>query len=530
MDRMSVAVEPARKASAPPGGEPLVAMRGISKMFGANPVLREVDFDLRPGEVHALLGENGAGKSTLMKILMGVHRPDAGKVLLDGADITEQSVRDKLGRGIAMIFQELSLLPNLTVGENILLGREPRRVGWRIDFRGLKREAQRLLDTYDFPIRAGDRVEALGFAQRQMVEVVKALASGARVLIMDEPTSSLTVREEDKLFSIIRALKAKGIGIIYISHRMAEIFRISDRISVIKDGRMLPTEDASATTTRRVAELMSRGQAAGAAVADAASPIDRAATPALAVRGLRTSRKLRRGVDLTIAPGEIVALAGLVGSGRSTIAKALFGLLPDATGTIEVAGVAVPPGSPTRAIAAGFGFVPEDRRVEGLVIDHGLATNMGLPSLRRLRVGGGRFPVILPGAADDLFAYMQRQLRIVSRSPRQQARELSGGNQQKVVVAKWLATGPKLLILDEPTSGVDVNAKEEMRLIVRDAAAKGMGVLLIASEMEELSRVADRIITIVDGVLGQTLPGGASEPELRAALQEDLEAMRGKAA
>jgi len=528
MDRMSVAAGPERRADAPPGGEPLVAMRGISKTFGVNAVLRDVDFDLRAGEVHALLGENGAGKSTLMKILMGVHRPDAGRVMLDGVDITEQSVHAKLGRGIAMIFQELSLLPNLTVGENILMGREPRRVGWRIDFRGLKREAQRLLDTYDFPIRAADRVETLGFAQRQMVEVVKALASGARVLIMDEPTSSLTVREEDKLFSIIRSLKAKGIGIIYISHRMAEIFKISDRVSVIKDGRMLPTENASATSTRRIAEMMSRGEAPTAAGGSAT--IDREAQPALRVVDLRTSRKLRRGIDLSIARGEIVGLAGLVGSGRSTIAKALFGLLPDATGTIEVGGVAVRPGSPTRAIAAGFGFVPEDRRGEGLVIDHGLATNMGLPSLRKLRVGGGRFPMILPGAADDLFAYMQRQLRIVSRSPRQYARELSGGNQQKIVVAKWLATGPKLLILDEPTSGVDVNAKEEMRLIVREAAAKGMGVLLIASEMEELSRVADRIVTIVDGVLGQTLPGGASEAELRAALQEDLEAMRGKAA
>ncbi len=528
---MSFAGEPGGMEEAPRGEAMLVEMRGISKAFGEARILLDVDFDLRPGEVHALLGENGAGKSTLMKILMGVHRPDDGRVLLEGADITDQSVHDKRGRGIAMIFQELSLLPNLTVGENVLLGREPRKPGWRIDFRGLRREAQRFLDIYDFPIRAGDRVESLGFAQRQMVEIVKALASGARVLIMDEPTSSLTVREEDKLFSIIRALKAKGIGIIYISHRMAEIFKISDRVSVIKDGRMLPTEDIAATSTRRIAELMSRGGGRDEAAAGASlSTIDRDGTPALKVVGLRTSRKLRSGIDLTIARGEIVALAGLVGSGRSTIAKALFGLLTDATGTIEVAGAAVPPGSPARAIAAGFGFVPEDRRGEGLVVDHGLATNMGLPSLRRLRAGGGRLPFILPGAADDLFALMKRQLSIVARSPRQAARELSGGNQQKVVVAKWLATGPKLLILDEPTSGVDVNAKEEMRLIVRDAAARGMGVLLIASEMEELSRVADRIVTIVDGVLGQTLPGGASEAELRAALQEDLEAMRGKAA
>jgi ABC-type sugar transport system ATPase subunit len=525
---MGVAEERDGKAGAPEGAPTLVVMRDISKAFGEAQILREVGFDLRAGEVHALLGENGAGKSTLMKILMGVHRPDEGRVLLDGADITDQSVHDKRGRGIAMIFQELSLLPNLTVGENILLGREPRKPGWRIDFAGLRREAQRLLDTYDFPIRAGDRVETLGFAQRQMVEIVKALASGARVLIMDEPTSSLTVREEDKLFAIIRALKAKDIGIIYISHRMAEIFKISDRISVIKDGRMLPTEDIGATSTRRIAELMSRGAppvtAAGAQPTSDRDGHRRSAFAASARRGssATASTSPSRGARSSALRASSAAAARP--SPRRSSASCPMPPAPSRS-----AGVAVRPASPRRAIAAGFGFVPEDRRGEGLVVDHGLAANMGLPSLRRLRLGGGRFPVILPGAADGLFATMQRQLRIMSRSPRQAARELSGGNQQKVVVAKWLATGPKLLILDEPTSGVDVNAKEEMRLIVRDAASKGMGVLLIASEMEELSRVADRIVTIVDGVLGQTLPGGASEADLRAALQEDLEALRGKA-
>ena len=229
------------------GIEPLVAMRGISKSFGENKVLRDVDFELYGGEVHARLGENGAGKSTLMKILMGVYRPDQGRVYLDRVDITNQSIQGKMNRGISMIFQELSLLPNLTVAENILLGHEPRRAGWRIDFRKLRKQAQELLDTHKFPIRAGEKVAGLGFAQRQTVEIVKSLASGARVLIMDEPTSSLTVREEDKLFSIIRSLKENGIGIIYISHRMAEIFKISNRISVVKDGNLLPTQASSET-------------------------------------------------------------------------------------------------------------------------------------------------------------------------------------------------------------------------------------------------------------------------------------------
>ncbi|SDB53032.1 sugar ABC transporter ATP-binding protein [Bauldia litoralis] len=512
------------------GNSPLLVMKGIHKSFGENEVLKDIDFDLRAGEVHALLGENGAGKSTLMKILVGVHRPDAGEVLVAGVDVTDQSVQSKLGRGIAMIFQELSLLPNLTVAENLLIGREPRRPGWRINVRELRRQSQELLDTYDFPIQAGARVETLGFAQRQMIEIVKALASGARILVMDEPTSSLTVREEDKLFSIIDTLKARGIGIIYISHRMSEIFKISDRISVIKDGQLLPTQQTGQTDTRQIAEMMSRGGKAIDWDPVAIPTIAPDGFPALRVAGLRTGRKLRTGVDLTIAKGEIVGLAGLVGSGRSTFAKALFGLLPDAVGTVEVDGRPVKPGSPARAIAAGIGFVPEDRRGEGLVVDHGLAINMALPTLKKLRVGNGRFPMVLPNSADSLFSYMRDQLKIVCRSGRQRASELSGGNQQKVVVAKWLATDAQLLILDEPTSGVDVNAKEEMRLIVREAASKGMGVLLIASEMEELSRVADRIITMVDGSLGRTLPGGASETELRAALQADIDAKRKEAA
>ncbi len=403
-------------------------------------------------------------------------------------------------------------------------------MGWRIDFRALRRNAQQLLDTYNFPIRAGDRVEDLGFAQRQMVEIVKSLASGARVLIMDEPTSSLTVREEDRLFNIIRSLKAKGIGIIYISHRMAEIFKISDRINVIKDGRLLPTQKSSSTDIHRIAELMSRNGTMTSANPGTETVIRQSDSPALRISGLQTARKLRGGIDLTIAKGEILGLAGLVGSGRSTIAKALFGLLPDAVGTVEVDGRPMRLRSPSRAIAAGIGFVPEDRRGEGLVVDHSIAANIALPRLKHLRVGGGHFPMILPNHANQLFESMRRQLRIVCRAGGQSARELSGGNQQKVVVAKWLATDARLLILDEPTSGVDVNAKAEMRLIIRDAAARGMGVLLIASEMEELSRVADRIITMVDGTLGRTLPSGASEADLRAALQVDLEAMRYQAA
>ena len=509
------------------GIEPLVAMRGISKSFGENKVLRDVDFELYSGEVPRLLGENGAGKSTLMKILMGVYRPDQGRVYLDRVDITNQSIQGKMNRGISMIFQELSLLPNLTVAENILLGHEPRRAGWRIDFRKLRKQAQELLDTHKFPIRAGEKVAGLGFAQRQTVEIVKSLASGARVLIIDEPTSSLTVREEDKLFSIIRSLKENGIGIIYISHRMAEIFKISDRISVVKDGNLLPTQASSETNIQQIAELMSRGGTPTSVATGAKAATYDNDRPALRITGLRTARKLRRGIDLEIAKGEISRSGGsrrLWGARRWPRPCSVF--FRTLWESVEIDGKPLKLGSPTRAIAAGLGFVPEDRRREGLVIDHGIAINIALPSLMKLRVSNGRFPILMPNSADGLFDHMRSQLKIVCRAGRQHARELSGGNQQKVVVAKWLATNARLLILDEPTAGVDVNAKEEMRFIIRDAASRGMAVLLIASEMEELTRVADRIVTMVDGTLGRTLPSGATETELRAALQVDLEEMR----
>ena len=517
-------------APAPIGAaHPLVSMRGISKSFGENRVLRDVDFEVSSGEVHALLGENGAGKSTLMKILMGVYRPDAGTVTLDGADIAGTSVLDHLSHGIAMIFQELSLLPNLSVGDNILLGREPRRPGWRIDRRAMRRDAQGIIDHYGFPLRAGQAVRDLGFAQRQMVEVLKAASRGARVLIMDEPTSSLSLREEDKLFAIIDELKARGMGIVYISHRMAEIFRLANRLSIVKDGQVIGPLDPAATSIRQVSELMSKTRPAAidtAAGTIAAPPATRmaATAKALDVRGLGTARKLD-GLDFAIAKGEIVGIAGLVGSGRSTLAKALFGLIPDVRGTIVAGGRTIPPGRPDAAIAAGIAFVPEDRRLEGLVLGQSLASNVALASLDRL-LHRFAIPMVSDRRIGELFEDYHRRLGIVARRPGQLAGELSGGNQQKVVFAKWLATKPGVLILDEPTNGVDVNAKADMRAIMRGAAENGVGVLLISSELDELTASADRILTLVDGRITRELFEARDEAELRASLQADLAAIK----
>jgi ABC-type sugar transport system ATPase subunit len=505
-----------RQAVPPDGAGTLLEMRGIKKAFSGNIVLKGIDFTVHAGEVHALLGENGAGKSTLMKILMGVYSCDAGQVLLEGNDITARSVRQHLNSGIAMVFQELSLLPNCTVAENLLLEREPLRGGWRVDARALVRQARELIERYGFDLRASTRLRQLGFAQRQMVEILKNISRGARVLILDEPTSSLSVREEEKLFSILGDLRARGMGIIYISHRLAEIFRLADRISIVKDGGLIGPLRSSETNYERLAQLMSKSsEQAVAGQAELPGPAAEGGT-ALSVQNLSTGQKLRK-VSFSILPGEVVGLAGLVGSGRSTLAKAIFGLLKDAEGEIQVGGRPVKPGHPRTAIRAGIGFVPEDRRLEGLILGHSLRENLALPSLDRLV--SGKIPLVSWQKIRRLFAKFQQRLAIKCRNGDQKASELSGGNQQKIVFAKWLATHPKILILDEPTAGVDIQTKVEMRQIIRQIAREGVAVLLISSELDEVVATADRILLMIDGQIGESQRHFETEAELRGALQ-----------
>ncbi len=508
------------------GTPPLVRLQRISKSFGANRVLYDVDFELQAGEVHALLGENGAGKSTLMKILMGIHQADAGEVVLGGEAIGGHSVSDHLSRGIAMIFQELSLVPNGTVAENVFLGHEPHVAGLWVDRRAMRRDTQRLIASLGFELSADAPIRSLGFAQRQMVEILKALSRGARVLIMDEPTSSLTMREETALFELIASLKRRGIGIIYISHRMAEIFAIADRLSIIKDGRMIGPLQPGETSVAHIAATMSRATVAEALPAVAVAAARHAAqhpaadVPVLEVQGLLTRAKLSD-VSFAVNPGEVVGIAGLVGSGRSTLLKALFGLLPDCRGTIRVGNRVVAPGRPRASLGAGIALVPEDRRLEGLVVKHSLADNIALPSLDRLRLGP-MLPVAPTARLDALFERFRSALNIAATGPRQPAQQLSGGNQQKIVFGKWLAREPRLLLLDEPTSGVDVNAKAEMRSLIRSTAASGVGVVLVSSELDELVTTADRILVMVDGRIVGTAPNQVDEPTLRALLQTEV--------
>lgn len=505
----------------PASATALVSMQGISKTFGENRVLRGISFDVMAGEVHALLGENGAGKSTLMKVLMGVYPADDGRIVLDGKDISGSSVQEHLTQGIAMIFQELSLLPNLTVAQNLLLGREPCKSGWRINTKALRDEAKTLIEQYDFSLQIDAYVRNLSFAQRQMVEVLKAVSRGARVLIMDEPTSSLSLREETQLFGIIQGLQARGMGIVYISHRMAEVFQIATRISIVKDGQLIGPLEPQKSTMQNVANLMSKSTGGALASQRLSVGVFDRTKPVLRVEGLNTKKKLK-GLSFEVARGEVVGIAGLVGSGRSTLAKALFGLLADVSGTIALNGKPLPLGNPIAAIAAGVGFVPEDRRSEGLVLGLSLATNVALPGLAT-RCGSSRVSRV---KELGLFSDFQDRLKIVYRRHSQPASELSGGNQQKVVFAKWLATQPRLLILDEPTNGVDVNAKADMRAVIRTATESGIGVLLISSELDELVAAADRVLLMIDGRITRELTNLGSEGELRGLLQHDIETSR----
>jgi ABC-type sugar transport system ATPase subunit len=490
---------------------PLLVMSGISKTFGANPVLRNVDFEVQSGEVHALLGENGAGKSTLMKILLGVYAADLGEIHLNGKHLDQGSTRARLDAGVAMIFQELSLVPAMTVAENVFLGREPRRFGGRVDRAGMKRQATALADRHGFAIDPSARIEDLPFAARQQVEILKALSTGASVIVMDEPTSSLTVREEAALAQTIGNLRAAGIGIVFISHRMAEIFRLADRLSVMKDGQLQGPFNVSEITIPEVSRMLARGE-----VATPESMQRTLGDVVLEVSGLSTARKLLD-INFSVRSGEIIGIAGLVGSGRSTLCKALFGLLPDARGGLRLGGKELSNAGPPARIRAGMAMVPEDRRVEGLVVQHTLATNIGLPNLADIV---GQIPFMVSRRKERaLFLQYREALHIACRDADQLASELSGGNQQKVVFAKWFAADPKVLLLDEPTAGVDVNAKAEMRSLVRKAAGLGVAVILVTSELDELAELSDRILFMADGRLVEGPSELRSEEAIRTHLQ-----------
>ena len=471
---------------------PVLEARNISKRFPGVVALERVSLSVFPGEVLAVVGENGAGKSTLMKILSGALQPDEGEILLDGQVVRFTDPRHALARGIGIIYQELSVIDALSVGENVFLGRLPERPGLRgsVDWPRLWRDAARVLERVGVPIDPQRQVRELSVAQKQLVEIARALSQDVRVLILDEPTSSLSLQETERLFEILRGLRAQGVAIIYISHRLEEILTLADRVTVLRDGRVVGTLPIGEATREGLIRMMVGRDLSAYYRTVRSSP----GAVRLEVRGLCRTGTLQD-VNLTVRAGEIVGLAGLVGAGRTEFARCLFGVDPIDTGEIRVDGQVVTIRNPRDAVRHGIVLVPEDRKLQGLVLILSVRENITLPVLERLaRLG---FP---SRRAEELVtqSFVER-LRIRTPSLEQRVMNLSGGNQQKVVLARALATNPKVLILDEPTRGIDVGAKAEVRALIAELAEAGMGILLISSELPEVLTMSHRILVMSGG-------------------------------
>ncbi|MGX5707774.1 sugar ABC transporter ATP-binding protein [Brucella lupini] len=465
----------------------VLEIRDVAKSFGPVIALKRMNLTVRRGRVHTLLGENGAGKSTLMKILAGVFKPTSGTILLKSAAYTPKDPRDARANGIAIVFQELSLSRNLSVAENIFANHEPSRFGF-VRERELNAAADKLIDELGLPVDARAKVGDLSIAQRQLVEIAKGLSQPADVVILDEPTSSLSDSEAEILFSIIERLKARGTAVIYISHRMEEIMRLSDDITVVRDGEYVTTTEKSETTIERLIALM-----VGREMNDIYPPREAprpsaSVPPILETKNLSVAGKFSD-VSIDVKPGEVLGLFGLVGSGRSDVMKALFGMLRP-TGEIRLDGKAITLSSPTDAIRNGIAFVTENRKEEGLVLPHSVERNINMVGLGQL---AGPFGLMRSRAERSAAKAEVLRLAIKTASIDTVAGSLSGGNQQKIVLAKWLQTKPRILILDEPTRGVDVGAKFEIYRIIRELAANGAAILMVSSELPEVLGLSDRV-------------------------------------
>jgi ribose transport system ATP-binding protein len=468
---------------------PLIEVRGLSKAFPGVQALVGVDLEIRGGEVHAIVGENGAGKSTLMKILAGIYQPDSGNLLLDGQPARLSGPRQAMALGIGMIHQELNLAPNLSVAENILLGRAPTRLGL-VDWRRLDLQTRSLLDRLGIDLDVRSTVEDLSVARQQMVEIAKALSLNARVIIMDEPTSALTERETATLFQIIGRLKAEGVAVVYISHRLEEIFRVADRVTVLRDGQLVGSSMVASTTPAQLIGMMV-GRELTALYPKESAEIG---APVLEVRHLRRAGVLH-GVSFVLRQREILGLAGLVGAGRTELVRAIFGADPIDGGEVLIDGKVVHIRGPREAIQLGIGFVTEDRKLHGLVLGMTVRENATLASLSDV----SRFGLIDFARERTITSDYVRQLDIRTPSVEHEVNTLSGGNQQKVVLAKWLATRPRILILDEPTRGIDVGAKAEVHALMTRLAAAGVSILMISSELPEILGMSDRILVVRQG-------------------------------
>jgi rhamnose transport system ATP-binding protein len=501
---------PAQPAADAPDGEVVLELRHATKAFGAAQALADGSVVLHAGEAHALLGENGAGKSTLVKILSGVHRLDSGELLVSGQPVTLSGPAAARAAGIAVIYQEPMLFPDLTVAENIFMGRQPVRRGRRIDRSAMHKAANAIFAQLGVVLDPARPAKGLSVADQQIVEIAKALSLNARVLVMDEPTAALSSVEVERLFSVMAALRQRGAAVLFISHRLEEVFVSCQRVTIMRDGRFVRTGLTSELDVDTIIRSMI-GRDLGAMYTKTGTI---PAEVVLQVEHL-TREKVFYDISLTVRRGEIVALAGLVGAGRSEVARAIFGIDRRTSGTVTVRGTALRGGDPAAAMAAGIAFVPEDRRQQGLVMDMSIERNLALASLGALSRGG----LIRRGSERALTATWAASLRLRYRWLQDPVWTLSGGNQQKVVLGKWLARQPSLLIIDEPTRGIDVGTKAEVHRILDELAAEGMAVLMISSELPEVLGMADRILVLHEGRLAAEFDSGDADEDaiMRAA-------------
>lgn len=494
----------------------ILEMKNICKSFNGVPVLKEANFSLEKGHVHSLVGGNGAGKSTLMKIFTGVYGKDSGQILVEGQEVHFKNYEDASQFGIRMIFQELSLVPSLTVYENIFLNQEKKKAGRLLDKSAMKKKSQDLLQSLGMEVSVDAPVSSLSVGYCQMVEIAKALSMDAKILVLDEPTASLSDSEVAMLFQTIRRLQAQGVSMIYISHRMNEILEISDEVSVLRDGKVVVSEQSDRLTVDDIIQHM-----LGDNASKSFTWVDRthAVSPEvmLQVKDLSVGT-LVQNVSFQVHKGEVVGIAGLMGSGRTEILQSLFGMQKHSAAEIQVAGRPVQIKSVKSAVQAGIALVPEDRRRQGLVLQHSVKENTILPSLDRLKKGF----LVDDKKSNQTVLEKIAELNIKTDGYDKRVSLLSGGNQQKIVIAKWLSTGPKVLLLDEPTAGIDVGAKGEITEIIRKFVAQGNSVLMVSSELVELMAVCDRIIVLCKGKITQELNREiiSSEEVLQRAIQE----------
>ena len=472
---------------------PILEMRKISKRFPGVIALDAVDFEVYPGEVVALAGENGAGKSTLMKILGGVYQPDEGEIYVDAKPVSIRGVSDASANGIGFVHQELNVLDNLTVAENVYLGREPKQFGFLVDRRQLNADTEVYLKRLGLNIAPKTPLRELSIAEQQLVEIAKALSLNARIVIMDEPTSSLTLTETEMLLTVIKDLRAQNVSIIYISHRLGEIKEIADRVVVLRDGKNAGKLTREEIDHDAIVKLM-----VGRDINRFHKPKRETETALFAqIQNLRTRRYPNKEITFTVHKGEILGFAGLVGAGRSEAAQAIFGVDAPLAGTISLDGAAIKVSSPRDAIQSGIYLIPEDRRHSGLILDVPIRENITLPALSRYSSAG----LINFDSETKTAREMCEKLNVKTPSVETNAANLSGGNQQKVVLAKWLSLNPRLLIFDEPTRGIDVGAKSEIYQLMRDLAENGVAIIMISSDMEEVLGESDRIAVMHEGAI-----------------------------